>query len=153
MECLDLLQYHAWNYADARWLDELFWLQELKEEGLIRHLGLTNFDTAHLRILLYSGVEVVSNQVCYSLLDQRAAGGMTELCLEHGVKILAFGTLAGGLLSEKWLAAGDVPPEKMETWSQMKYKRFVDAAGGWELPARASASFARHCPKAQCQYR
>ena len=132
MDSLDLLQYHAWNYADARWLDELFWLQELREEGLIRHLGLTNFDTAHLRILLHSGIRVVSNQVCFSLLDQRAAGRMSELCLAHNVKILAFGTLAGGLLSEKWLAAGEVAPEKMATWSQMKYKRFVDAAGGWQ---------------------
>ena len=39
LERLDLLQFHAWNYADARWLDDLFWLQELQEEGLIRHLG------------------------------------------------------------------------------------------------------------------
>ena len=131
MDQLDLLQYHAWNYADARWLDELYWLQELKEEGLIRYLGLTNFDTAHLRILLHSGIEVVSNQVCYSLFDQRAAAEMTQLCQEKNVKILAFGTLAGGLLSDKWLSAHDLPPEKMATWSQMKYKRFVDVAGGW----------------------
>ena len=80
---LDLLQFHAWNYADPNWLDCLFWLQELKEQGLIRHLGLTNFDTAHLRIIVHSGIEVVSNQVCFSLLDQRPGGGMTELCLEH----------------------------------------------------------------------
>lgn len=44
VEQLDLLQYHAWNYADPAWLDDLFWLRELREEGLIRHLGLTNFD-------------------------------------------------------------------------------------------------------------
>ncbi len=76
---LDLLQFHAWNYADPGWLDCLFWLQELKEEGLIRYLGLTNVDTAHLRIVIHSGIEVVSNQVCFSLLDQRARNGITEL--------------------------------------------------------------------------
>ena len=33
---LDLLQYHAWNYADPAWLDDLFWLQELKESRINR---------------------------------------------------------------------------------------------------------------------
>ncbi|HEY5826548.1 MAG TPA: aldo/keto reductase, partial [Cyclobacteriaceae bacterium] len=64
---IDLMQFHAWSYADPRWLDCLFWLQELKEEGLIKHLGLTNFDAAHLRVALKSGIPIVSNQVCYSL--------------------------------------------------------------------------------------
>ncbi len=66
---IDLMQFHAWNYADPRWLDCLFWLQELKEEGLIGHLGLTNFDTAHLRIALTSGIQIITHQLCYSLLD------------------------------------------------------------------------------------
>lgn len=132
MEQLDLLQYHAWNYADASYLDDLFWLQELKEEGLIRHLGLTNFDAAHLNLVLQSGIKVVSNQISYSLIDQRAKGAMTEICQQHGVKILAFGTLAGGLLSERWLNQPERPADKMDTWSQMKYKRFIDQAGGWD---------------------
>ena len=91
-DCIDLMQYHAWVYADPVWLDGLFWLQELKDEGLIRHLGLTNVDTAHLRVIVHSGIDVVSNQVCFSLLDQRAAPphGMTEFCVEPGVKLLAF---------------------------------------------------------------
>ncbi len=131
-ERIDLMQFHAWNYADPSWLDCLYWLQELKEEGLIRCLGLTNFDTAHLCIVLHSGIEVVSNQVCYSLLDQRAAGAMTELCLAHHVKLLAFGTVAGGFLTEKWLDKPEPILNQSLTWSQMKYKRFIDAAGGWQ---------------------
>jgi len=128
---LDLLQFHAWNYADPGWLDCLFWLQELKEEGLIRYLGLTNVDTAHLRIVIHSGIEVVSNQVCFSLLDQRARNGMTELCQKHGVKLLAFGTVAGGFLTERWLGKPEPDWDKIETWSQMKYGRFIKTAGGW----------------------
>lgn len=131
-EQLDLLQYHAWNYADPAWLDDLFWLQELVEEGLIRHLGLTNFDAAHLNMVLQSGIRVVSNQISFSLIDQRAAREMTQVCLAHGVKILAFGTLAGGLLSEKWINQPDIPADQMNSWSQMKYKRFIDAVGGWK---------------------
>ena len=128
---LDLLQYHAWNYADPSYLDDLFHLQELQKEGLIRHLGLTNFDTAHLGIVLASGIDVVANQICYSLLDQRASADMGRLCDEHGVKILAFGTLAGGFLTERWLGKPEPSMSDLGTWSQMKYKRYIDTAGGW----------------------
>lgn len=131
-ETLDLLQFHGWSYADPGWLDCVFHLDELRREGLVGHLGLTNTDTAHLRMLLDSGVPIVSNQICYSLLDRRAAGPMTELCLERGVKILAFGTLAGGFLTERWLGVDEPAMEELETWSQMKYKRFIDVAGGWD---------------------
>lgn len=128
---LDLLQYHAWNYADPAWLDDLFWLKELKEEGLIGNLGVTNFDTVHLNMAIQSGIPLVSNQICYSLLDQRAAGAMTKLCEKENIKLLAFGTLAGGLLTQKWLDQLEVAAGKMKSWSQMKYKRFIDVAGGW----------------------
>jgi len=130
---LDLLQFHTWNYADPSWLDCLCWLQELKQEGLIRHLGMTNVDTAHLRIIVKSGIEIVSNQVCFSLLDQRARNGMTELCLQHGIKLLAFGTVAGGFLTERWLGKPEPGLNELTTWSQMKYKRFIDVAGGWQV--------------------
>ena len=130
---IDLMQFHAWNYADPRWLDCLYWLQELKEEGLILHLGLTNFDTAHLRVVVNSGIKVVSNQLCYSLLDQRASKGMTDLCVKHNIKLLAFGTIAGGFLTNKWLNQAEPATHQLATWSQMKYKRFIDAAGGWKV--------------------
>jgi len=131
-DSLDVLQFHAWNYADPSYLDCLFWLQELKDEGLIRHLGLTNFDTAHLRVVLASGIDVVSNQVCFSLLDRRPAQGMTDLCLQYGIELLAFGTVAGGLLTERWLGKEDPRADAMDTWSEMKYRRFVESAGGWD---------------------
>ena len=99
-EAIDLMQFHAWNYANPYWLDCLFWLQELKEEGLIKNIGLTNFDSAHLRIALNSGVEIISNQVSHSLLDQRAGSKMSEVCQEFNIKLLVFGVLAGGFLSE-----------------------------------------------------
>lgn len=131
LDQIDLLQFHAWDYNHPSWLDCLFWLQELQEEGLIAHLGLTNFDSIHLNLVATSGIRVVSNQICYSLLDQRAAGNMTQVCLHHNIKLFAFGTVAGGFLTEKWLAQPEPPMDEALTWSQMKYKRFINQAGGW----------------------
>jgi aryl-alcohol dehydrogenase-like predicted oxidoreductase/enamine deaminase RidA (YjgF/YER057c/UK114 family) len=128
---IDLMQFHAWTFADPRWLDALFYLDELRREGVVGHLGVTNFDTAHLRIALASGIPIVSNQVSYSLVDRRAGGAMTALCRAHGVKLLAYGTVQGGFLSERWLGTPEPDWERLETWSQMKYGRFIRAAGGW----------------------
>ena len=131
VETIDLLQYHAWNYADPSWLETLFNLQDLKTQGLIRHLGLTNVDTAHLRMAVSSGIDIVSNQVSFSLLDQRAAQAMVPYCSQHGVQLLAYGTLAGGWLTERWLGAPEPDWQRLPTWSLMKYGRFLRIAGGW----------------------
>ena len=130
---IDLMQFHAWHYPDASWLDGLFYLKELKEEGLLKNIGVTNFDSAHLRIALASGIPIVSNQVCHSLIDQRAGGKMTDVCREYGVSILAFGTLAGGFLTDRWMNKTEPSQHDLSTWSEMKYKRFIDTAGGWEV--------------------
>ncbi|MBE0635188.1 aldo/keto reductase, partial [Candidatus Bipolaricaulota bacterium] len=133
MERLDLLQFHTWDYADPVWLDTMFWLQELKEEGLIGALGTTNLDTAHLRMALQSGINIVSNQVCFSLLDQRPKRKLLDLCLEHGVKLLCYGTLAGGFLTHRWLGQPEPDAAQASSYSQMKYHRFIRAAGGWDV--------------------
>jgi aryl-alcohol dehydrogenase-like predicted oxidoreductase len=130
---LDLLQFHTWDYADPNWMDCLLWLQEFREEGLIRHLGLTNFDTVHLRKAMNSGIKIVSNQICFSLLDQRANENMIRLCQQYGIKLLAFGTVAGGFLTERWIGKPEPELDELKSWSQMKYKRFIDTAGGWEV--------------------
>ena len=128
---IDLLQFHWWSFEHLAYLDAMKELDKLRREGLIRRLGVTNFDTAHLRVVVKHGVEIVSNQVSFSLLDRRAAGEMSTFCLEHGVRLLAYGTLAGGFLTERWLGRPEPAPDEINDWSKMKYKRFVDAAGGW----------------------
>jgi enamine deaminase RidA (YjgF/YER057c/UK114 family) len=106
-------------------------LARLRSEGLIAHLGVTNFDTDHLRLLVKHGIPVATNQVSFSLLDRRAAGRMSEFCRASGVRLLAYGTLAGGFLSEQWL--GKPEPKHLADWSKSKYKRFIDAACGWDV--------------------
>src|SRR4029077_15452489 len=66
VQTLDLLQFHWWDYSDLRYLDALFALSELRDEGKIRHVPLTNFDTERMRVMADKGLRVVSNQVQYS---------------------------------------------------------------------------------------
>ena len=83
-ECLDMIQFHAWLYADPSWLDALFYLKELKEEGLVNAIGVTNFDAHHLRIACASGIPVVSNQISHSLVDRRALGRIEKSATSTG---------------------------------------------------------------------
>lgn len=127
---LDLLQFHWWSFEHPAWLDALKELAGLKEDGLIGAIGVTNFDAAHLEVALEEGIPLVSNQVSFSLMDRRAAGHLAKLCQARDVKLLAYGTLCGGFLTNKWL--GQPRPTDVPDWSRMKYLRFIDTAGGWE---------------------
>ena len=130
---IDLMQYHAWHYPDPSWLDALFYLTELKQEGLIKNIGVTNFDAAHLRVACASGIPIVSNQISHSLIDQRAnSSKIINVCNEYGIKLLAYGVVMGGFLTNKWLNKNEPKPENLKTWSEMKYKRFIDESGGWD---------------------
>ena len=130
---IELMQFHAWHYPDPSYLDAMGYLNELREEGLIAHLGVTNFDAAHLGILAASGIPVVSNQVSHSIIDQRAQGNLKKVCERYNIKLLAYGTLVGGFLSDSWLGKPEPNSAELKTWSQMKYKRFIDAVGGWAV--------------------
>jgi len=130
VERIDLLQFHWWSFAHPGWLDALHEMARLREDGLIAEIGVTNFDADHLRVALSDGIPLVSNQVSFSLVDRRAAGPLADLCRETGVRLFAYGTLCGGFLSSKWLGAPD--PAEIADWSKMKYRRFIDAIGGWD---------------------
>jgi aryl-alcohol dehydrogenase-like predicted oxidoreductase len=132
-ERLDLLQFHWWDYADRRYLDALRHLADLRDAGKIRHLALTNFDTERLEAIVAAGIRIVSNQVQYSLVDRRPEQRMAAWCADHGVTLLTYGTLLGGLLSEKYLGRPEPGRADLNTASLRKYKQMIDAWGGWLL--------------------
>ncbi|MGE0826635.1 MAG: aldo/keto reductase [Candidatus Binatia bacterium] len=130
---LDLLQFHWWDYEDARYLDALKHLADLRDAGKIRHLALTNFDTEHLRVITEQGIRVVSNQVQFSLVDRRPEIAMIPFCRERNITLLTYGTVCGGLLSEKYLGQPEPGWRGLNTVSLEKYKMMIDSWGGWSL--------------------
>ena len=132
VERIDLVQFHWWDYAVPGWIDAASWLDELRQAGKIRHLGLTNFDQPHLAQILAAGVRVVSHQVQYSVVDRRPEGGMIDLCQEHGMLLLCYGSALGGLLAERYLAEPEPRPPH-ENRSLTKYLLIVEEFGGFAL--------------------
>jgi aryl-alcohol dehydrogenase-like predicted oxidoreductase len=132
IEVLDLVQFHWWDYAIPGWLDAVGWLDELRREGKVRHIGCTNFDTAHMLEIIEAGIPLISMQVQYSLIDARPAAHMVAAAQPDGVHLLAYGSVAGGFLSDRWLARPE-PTGPLDNRSLTKYKLVLDDFGGWRL--------------------
>ena len=133
VDVIDVIQFHWWNYNDANYIDALHQLTKLCDDGKISHLALTNFDTERMQIITDNGIELVSNQVQYSIIDQRPEVKMTSFCKNHNMKLLAYGTLLGGLLTEKYLGVTEPTRADLDTYSLQKYMNMIDAWGGWQL--------------------
>lgn len=131
MTSLDLVQFHWWDYNNPYYMDALKYLSDLHDEGKIRNVGLTNFDTERMQIMKDAGLKLVSNQVQYSIVDRRPEVKMAQFCRDNNASLLAYGTICGGLMSERYL--GKPEPYDLDTASLKKYKRMIDAWGGWQL--------------------
>jgi aryl-alcohol dehydrogenase-like predicted oxidoreductase len=132
---LDLLQLHWWDYAlRAELQGVLAALRAAQLAGRIRELGLTNFDSAHVIWMVDElKLPIASNQVQFSLVDARPLARMAPACAARGVKLLTYGTLLGGLLTDAWLARPAPTKAQLSTPSLGKYFRMVEAWGGWVL--------------------
>lgn len=82
--------------------------EQLKQLGLVRAWGVSNFDSSHMRALLeLTRPAVLQNS--YSLLDRGDEGEVIRMCTEFDIAYTPFGPLAGGLLSGKY-RSGETPP-------------------------------------------
>jgi len=130
---LDLLQFHWWDYNNPYYMDALKYLSDLKDTGSIRHLALTNFDTEHLQMIIDSDIQIASNQIQFSIIDRRPEVKMISFCKEHNISLLAYGSICGGLLSERYVGRKEPSAIELDTLSLRKYKRMIDTWGGWNL--------------------
>ena len=130
---LDLLQFHWWDYNNPYYMDALKYLSDLRDRGSIKHLGLTNFDTDHLQIITDSDVPIASNQVQYSIIDRRPEVKMIPFCRKHNISLLTYGSICGGLLSERYVGIPEPSLTDLNTLSLQKYKKMIDTWGNWNL--------------------
>ena len=132
IEQLHLVQYFWWDLALGDPMIGMETLMRCQEKGKVAHIGVTNWDVAETQPFLDAGAELVSTQVQYSLLDRRPENGLTDWAAANGLKLLCYGTLAGGFLTENWLGKPD-PGFAFENRSLIKYRLIIDELGPWEV--------------------
>jgi aryl-alcohol dehydrogenase-like predicted oxidoreductase len=97
IDAIDLYQIH-WPIPEADIEEGWAALAELKEQGLVRHVGVSNFDVEQLRrIGQIAPVETLQPQ--YSLIVREAEQDLLPLCEREGIGVIAYSPMSSGLLT------------------------------------------------------
>jgi aryl-alcohol dehydrogenase-like predicted oxidoreductase len=142
VDALDLYQIH-WPIPDDEIEEGWSTFAELKEEGLVRHIGVSNFSVAQLeRAEAIAPVETL--QPPYSLLDRDVEDEVLPWCREHGLGVIVYSPMASGMLT------GRMTRERIESlpdddWrSQSDTFREPQLSRNLELVERLKAVGERH---------
>jgi aryl-alcohol dehydrogenase-like predicted oxidoreductase len=98
-------------------------LADLAQDGLVKSVGVSNFSADQTKraheTLGRRGVVLASNQVGYSLLNRSAESNrVLETCRELNVSVIAYGPLAEGLLTGKYLPGSPPPFFRRMRWAR-----------------------------------
>ena len=99
VDVIDLYQCH-WPDTTTPIADTMGALLELKREGKIRAIGVSNFTAAMMRECLKSGA-IDSDQPKYNALERTVEREILPFCRENGISLLAYSPIAQGMLTGK----------------------------------------------------
>jgi aryl-alcohol dehydrogenase-like predicted oxidoreductase len=97
IDAIDLYQIH-WPVPEADIEEGWSALAELKERGLVRHIGVSNFSVAQLRRI--QGIAPVETlQPPYSLVDRDAGDEILPFAEGEGIGVIVYSPMGSGLLT------------------------------------------------------
>jgi aryl-alcohol dehydrogenase-like predicted oxidoreductase len=98
-DTIDLYQVH-WPNPDADLEEGWAALAELKEQGLVRHIGVSNFDVDQLRRI--QGIAPVESlQPPYSVVARDVEEQILPFAEREGIGVIVYSPMASGLLTGK----------------------------------------------------
>ncbi|WBQ06302.1 oxidoreductase [Kribbella sp. CA-293567] len=90
---LDVVNLRIMNRPGESLTERFGWLAELRDAGLIRHLGISNVSPVHL-----DEAEQLAPVVCVQnsyAIDSREDDALLQLCADRGVAFVPFASIAG----------------------------------------------------------
>lgn len=90
-------------------------LDQLRRQGKIRYIGVSNFGATKLAEVLATGVPIAVNELPYSLLTRAVERELLPLCRERGVGVLGYMSLLQGVLGDRYATLDDLPPMRRRT--------------------------------------
>ncbi len=106
---IDIYMVH-WPHDEFPIDESMAELTKLKEDGLIRAIGVSNFGISQLTAALNTGTELAVNQLCYNLLSRAIEIELLPLCQKNNIGILGYMPLLQGILTGKYKSASEIPP-------------------------------------------
>lgn len=97
---IDLYQMH-WPDPNTPVEESMQAMLDLKKEGKIRAIGVSNFDEELMRRCMAVG-QLDTLQPQYSLLDRQVEKSILPFCRQNGIGILSYGSLGAGMLTGKF---------------------------------------------------
>jgi aryl-alcohol dehydrogenase-like predicted oxidoreductase len=97
VDAIDLYQIH-WPVEDADIEEGWTAMAELKREGKVRHIGVSNFSVEQME-RCRKIAPITSLQPPYSLLNRGVEAEILPYCLDHGIGVINYSPQASGLLS------------------------------------------------------
>ncbi len=76
-------------------------LMKLKAEGKIRAIGVSNYTLGHLKRAVKAG-QIDAVQPCYNLYWRHIEKDLLPYCLENGISVITYSSIAQGLLTGKF---------------------------------------------------
>jgi len=110
-DVIDLYQVH-WPNPDAEIEEGWQALAELKEEGKVRHIGVSNFDVSQMERA--NGIAPVETlQPPYNMLNREVEDGILPYCQENDIGVIVYSPMRSGLLTGKMTKerAGSLPSD------------------------------------------
>jgi len=97
VDAIDLYQIH-WPIPDDEIEEGWTTLAELKDEGLVRHIGVSNFDVAQLR-RAQAIAPVETLQPPYSLVDREVEQEILPFAEREGIGVIVYSPMGSGMLT------------------------------------------------------
>lgn len=111
---IDLYMIH-WPVPDDSLEEVLGILVDLKTQGKIRQIGVSNYGIRDLTRATDLCPDIVVNQMHYNLLSRAVETGIMPLCRECQVGVMAYMPLLQGILSGKYESADAAPANRVRT--------------------------------------
>jgi myo-inositol catabolism protein IolS len=110
------IRHFAANPAEVPSVPEAFAaLRALQQAGKIRHIGVSNFGRTKLAEATATGVEIVVNELPYSLLTRAVEIDILPFCREQQIGVLGYMALLQGVLSDKYGRLDELPEVRRRT--------------------------------------
>jgi aryl-alcohol dehydrogenase-like predicted oxidoreductase len=113
-DVIDIYMVH-WPITDHPVADAFATLADLRGEGKIRAIGISNFGPTQLQEAVATGAPLEVNQLGYSLLNRTIEFEILPACQRYGIGVAAYMPLMQGLLTGRWRSADEIPQVRRRT--------------------------------------